>query len=333
MERAGRPVIIMDNADCDCHEVGDQLPEKSFRTQVIRDALSQEIKRDDQFGALVTFETKSLDPTDMLTYMELAHGKTYVVKLAAQLKQVEATELTALASGNIETPISKGSRKAIAASIGAVIGAVDNVVNGIASRIFCNIRPPGHHACAGSAMGFCYVNNMAIAIQYYIVKRPGSKVVCFDWDNHHGNGLEEAFYKRADVKYISIHANWKHSYPAGSGNPKRKGAHNNILNISLIEGSGHVAAIDAFDSQVMPAIIDFEPTVIFISCGFDAHELDPVGTLAYETKTYRVMTDKLVAFANESTEKPAIISMLEGGYHPKVLRDASLVHVRALAEI
>lgn len=339
MKLAGKKVLFVDNPACDLHNPGTILPEKPFRTRVIREALVEEVHRDSAFDWVISELVPNMTFEVAWIHATRVHSKKYLKHLLHQLKFVEKHDNREFVSKNGEAIVSKGSMGAIVASIGSVIAATDAAhcdrkdEQKFRERIFCNIRPPGHHACVSEAMGFCMINNVAVAIEYAFTLNPKHRVFCIDWDNHHGNGSADFYRDRKNVHYLSLHGSWKENYPFKSGDPKDRGYHNNIINISLPIGSSHIEVVTAFEEQVVPELYTFDPTLIFISCGFDAHELDNVGVLKYSNETYRFMTEEIVKLANQSDHRPPIISLLEGGYNEQVLRECSIIHLRALAEI
>lgn len=324
--------VVFDNPMCDLHISDTDLPEKPFRTRVIREALFGEMEQDDAFGGLVRMETAAIKYESFMVCAARVHTRQHLDSIEESFLTAEQNQLLSYVSGNEESPVSSGSRAAVTASLAAVIQATEWAHQGRLTRAFCNIRPPGHHACANESMGFCVVNNVAIAVEHALHLNPTHRVSIVDWDNHHGNGLQDIFRTRPNVQYISIHGEFLFNYPAGSGDPCDKGDHGNVLNVSLPIDSGHEVVTNAFTSQVLPALAVFDPTLIYISCGFDAHVRDPVGCLAYESRTYGSLTYYLVHFArHKSQHNPCIISVLEGGYDEQALRESSVAHVRQLA--
>lgn len=325
--------LFIDNPDCDLHNL-QEIPEQPFRTKVIRDAVLKEIHTDIIFESLICLMISTpLDADIVWQHAGRVHAKKYIRHLIQQLEGAEKKNNCRLISNNSETAVAKGSYAAIIASVSSVILATQLVHDNIYQRIFCNIRPPGHHACGAKAMGFCILNNVAIAVEYAFTINPDHRICIIDWDNHVGNGTIEMYRNRINVYYISIHGQWRKNYPFTSGDPMYRGKHNNILNISLYTGSGHDDVVVAFQEQIISELYTIDPTLIYISCGFDAHTLDPIGILKYTTDTFQYMTEQIVTFANHSNHNPAIISLLEGGYNETALSECSIAHIRALAEI
>ncbi len=210
---------------------------------------------------------------------------------------------------------------------GAVLHAVDAVMQQEVKRVFCAVRPPGHHATADRGMGFCIFNHVAIAANYLRKHYPLKRIAIVDWDVHFGNGTEAIFAQDPDTFYLSLHeaGNYAGDNEAQSQDPRSVAT----LNIALPEGSGETEALAAWDSQAGPALDAFRPEFVLISAGFDARKGDPLGGLNWEDATFAQLTQRLVALA-EKHASGRIVSVLEGGYNPPGLVSAALVHVRAM---
>lgn len=213
---------------------------------------------------------------------------------------------------------------------GAGINAVDTVIDGNEKRAFCAVRPPGHHAEANRAMGFCIFNNIAVAAAHAL-ERELERVAIVDWDVHHGNGTQNAFYSCGDVFYVSLH-----QYPAypGTGRPEETGEKagaGTTLNLPLPPGTGSLQFEEMFNARVIPALTDYNPELILISAGFDAHVSDPLAAIRLETETFGTITRLLVELA-ETCAHGRIISFLEGGYNLDALRDSVACHLENLSD-
>jgi acetoin utilization deacetylase AcuC-like enzyme len=228
-------------------------------------------------------------------------------------------------------PISFGSYQAAVMAAGGVVAAADAVAGGKVVNAFCAVRPPGHHARSDVAMGFCMFNNVAIATRHVQRQHGLAKVLIVDWDVHHGNGTQEAFYEDPNVLYFSVHQ-WPF-YP-GSGSTAEKGAGpglNRTINVPLPAGAGDKEFVQAFEQQLRPAALAFAPQFVFISAGFDAHDGDTLGQMKVTTEGYARLTRIVKEIANTCCQG-RIVSVLEGGYNLKALANAVEAHIRVLME-
>lgn len=229
-----------------------------------------------------------------------------------------------------DTMVCADSYHAAILAAGAVITSVDLILEDRVKRSFCAVRPPGHHAERNKAMGFCLFNNIAIGAEYAIKIKGLKKVFIIDWDVHHGNGTQNAFYDRDDIYYLSMHQ-WPH-YP-GTGAPEERGegkGKGRNLNFPLSSGQGDDVYIDIFKDSILPEIENFSPDLIMISAGFDAHELDFLSGMRVSSEGFAKMTELAVCAAEKACQG-RIISVLEGGYHLKALGDSVSRHLWKLA--
>ncbi len=214
---------------------------------------------------------------------------------------------------------------------GSAIKAVDLVEDGTLDHAFCILRPPGHHAERDFAMGFCIFNNIAIAAHHLTTKK--KRVLILDWDVHHGNGTQHSFYDRADVMFCSFHGDPNTLFP-GTGFEDETGINEGkgtTLNIPMAPGSDDDAYREAFFEVFLPHAEAFSPDFILISAGFDAHKLDPLGNVCLETESFAWLTKEVRALADRQCDGK-IVSLLEGGYHPRALADSAAVHLKSLLE-
>lgn len=228
-----------------------------------------------------------------------------------------------------DTHVSESSFDAAMLAAGAALTAVDGIAAGDFDNAFAAVRPPGHHATRDQAMGFCLFNNIAIAARHLVRHRGLKTVLIMDWDVHHGNGTQDIFYNDPSVVYISLHK--KHHYP-GTGWPEELGAgpaRGTKINRPLLT-SDPLYYEDVFD-QTLELAAPFKPEFILISCGFDAHERDPLGNLGLTNETYARLTRKLKIFGQRFGHQ-RIFSILEGGYDMRALSEASAAHLVALME-
>lgn len=226
-----------------------------------------------------------------------------------------------------DTVASPGSAEAALRAAGAGIAAVDAVLTGTALRAFCAVRPPGHHATADTAMGFCLLNNIAIAARHALAGHGLERVAIVDFDVHHGNGTQAIFQAEPRVAYASSHQS--PLYP-GTGARRETGC-GNIFNAPLPPGADGTAFRSAWENDLLPALDAFGPQLLFISAGFDGHRRDPLADLRLEADDFGWLTQALVALAERHCGG-RIVSMLEGGYDLAALADSSLAHVAGLRQ-
>ncbi len=231
-----------------------------------------------------------------------------------------------------DTHVSPTSYEIALLAAGGTLAAVDAVMQGTLTNAFCALRPPGHHAERARVMGFCLLNNIAIAARYaqhtYGIKR----VAIVDWDVHHGNGTQEIFYDDPTVLYISTH-----QYPlwpgTGSRNEQGTGSGKGFtLNIPMPPGSGEEDYLTAFNKEIVPMIDSFRPELILISAGFDAHTDDPLASIDLTEETF----GKLTAIIQDRARFNCggrIVSLLEGGYNLRALAASVEEHLRVLVDL
>jgi acetoin utilization deacetylase AcuC-like enzyme len=226
-----------------------------------------------------------------------------------------------------DTFLSPGSVNAALRGSGGACFALDQIYAGRARRAFCATRPPGHHAEAGKAMGFCLLNHVAIAARHAQAVHGAGKVAILDFDVHHGNGTQAIFEDDATVLYISSHQD--PLYP-GTGHADETGV-GNILNLPLAAGSGSDAFRQTWTVLGFPAVRAFAPDLILISAGFDAHEADPLAQLKLHNDDYGWFTREICDYADRACGG-RVVSVLEGGYNLDALGPCARAHVQALAE-
>jgi acetoin utilization deacetylase AcuC-like enzyme len=224
-----------------------------------------------------------------------------------------------------DTIISPGSGEAALRAAGALVAAVDAVVAGEARNAFCAVRPPGHHAEAARAMGFCLFNNVAVGAEQARKVHGMARVAVVDFDVHHGNGTQHMFEEDADLFYASTHQS--PLYP-GTGDAEETGV-GNIVNVPLTPMSGSREFRSAMSGIVLPALARFRPDLVMISAGFDAHADDPLASLRFLEADYEWATRQLMAVADEFCGG-RVVSTLEGGYDLEALAASAAAHVRAL---
>jgi acetoin utilization deacetylase AcuC-like enzyme len=211
----------------------------------------------------------------------------------------------------------------------AAIFAAESIMNNQYRRIFLAGRPPGHHAEFDHGMGFCIINNIAVAAEVLIKDFNLKRVAIIDWDVHHGNGTQNAFYSRSDVLYVSLH---QYPFYPGSGATAERGTGDGqgyTLNIPLPVGSGDDIYLQKFDEIIIPNLEDYKPEFILISCGFDAHRNDRLGGMELSEQAFGTMTSQLVDIAEKYSEG-RILSLFEGGYTPAANAASLYYHLKEL---
>jgi len=240
-----------------------------------------------------------LDTFDVVEGSPATREQVVRVHTPAYLDRLEAIEVPTLLDP--DTVASETSYEAALLAAGCTLGAVDK-------GGFALVRPPGHHAPPGHAMGFCLVDNVAVAARYAQAELGVGRVAIVDWDVHHGNGTQDIFWDDASVLFASLHQ-WPF-YP-GTGGPGEE--NETTVNVPLPAGSGDDAYLRAFTERVEPAVRAFEPELVLVSAGFDAHVDDPLAGMRVTREGFRELARRSAALA------PRVAAVLEGGYDPRTL--------------
>ncbi len=233
---------------------------------------------------------------------------------------------------DIDTYISRGSMRAARTASGAVVEGVQRVLDGLARQAFAIVRPPGHHAERALPGGFCLINNSAVGVAAARA-RGVRRIAVIDFDVHHGNGTQNTFYDDPDLLYCSTHqyGQWQgRMFFPGTGTASERGegrARDTTLNIPLSPGTGDATFLDAYTSQVGPALERFEPELLLISAGFDAHRADPLAGVS--TDGYRRLAELIKGWCDRFCQGRGVWT-LEGGYDLDAMGDAAVACVRAL---
>ena len=295
---------------CLRHDTGFGHPECAERLRAVDAALDGP-----EFGAL----ERRVPPLADIDALGAVHHDDYVQSV---LDTIPATGYARL---DPDTIVSEGSGEAALRAAGAVIAAVDAVNAGEAKNAFCAVRPPGHHAEPGRAMGFCLFNNVAIGAARARSKPGLQRVAVVDFDVHHGNGTQAAFAAEPELFFGSSH---QHPFYPGSGGAGETGC-GNIVNAPLPAGAGPTEFRAAWTDRILPALDAFAPQLVLISAGFDAHAADPLAAINVDEEDYRWITAEIAAIA-ESHAEGRIVSTLEGGYDLDALAASAGAHVAAL---
>ncbi len=229
-----------------------------------------------------------------------------------------------------DTTISTRSYDAALLSAGAGLKAVDLVVDGETDNAFCAVRPPGHHAERDHAMGFCLFNNVAVAARYAQQVKGLERVFIFDWDVHHGNGTQHSFYSDPTVFYSSTH---QYPFYPGTGAEDETGTGDGLgatLNFPMRPYASDEDYLGLVENRLIPHMHRFQPELIIISAGFDAHQDDPLAQINLSAECFGKMTS-MIRQAAEDLCEGRIISMLEGGYNLEALADSVHHHLEQLS--
>jgi len=227
-----------------------------------------------------------------------------------------------------DTYMSPGTLEAASRAVGGNCAAVDLVLSGEVSSAFVATRPPGHHAEPETPMGFCLFGNIAIAALRALDVHGLSRIAVVDFDVHHGNGTQALLWNEDRVRFVSTHQ--MPLWP-GSGAPGEVGAHGQIQNVPLPPGTGGAAYRKIFERDILPGLHDYEPELVLVSAGFDAHTRDPLANLDLETDDFAWTTARLCELARDHADN-RLVSTLEGGYDLTALAASTAAHVRVLQE-
>ena len=297
---------------CTAHEMGSWHPECPARLASIQDQLI--------VSGLAPF----------LEYIDAPQASLAAIMRAHTPEYVETLQSRAPARGYMpldpDTSMNPATWPAALHAAGAVIEATDQVINGSLGNAFCAVRPPGHHARPSTAMGFCLLNNVAIGALHALEVRGLERVAIVDFDVHHGNGTEEIFSGDERVLMASFFQHPFYPY-CGTENPAK-----NMVNVPLPAGTDGEKVRAVVDEIWMPRLDQFEPQLVIISAGFDAHREDDLGQMALVESDYAYMTQRLMELAARHCDG-RLVSSLEGGYNLSALARSVVAHVRALAQI
>ncbi len=252
----------------------------------------------------------------------LVHTEDYLLRL-------EEACLQGLSSiDGPDNEISPDSFEVARLAAGAALKAVDLVEKGYPLAL-CPVRPPGHHALPGRALGFCLLNNVALAARYW-QENFGRRLLILDWDAHHGNGIQEVFYEDPQVFYVSLHEDPQQSFP-GTGFPEERGqgaGEGYTLNVPLPLESGDLEILRLFEKIVEPAVEGFSPEGIVLACGFDGHREDDFSFLNLSTQVFEELSCRVRGWQRKFGAP--VISVLEGGYHLPSLAASYEAHLCGL---
>jgi acetoin utilization deacetylase AcuC-like enzyme len=302
--------LLLTHPACLEHDTGYGHPERADRLRAIDDALAAPA-----FKTLIREQAPLAD----LAAIERLHPEAYVEMVRAAIPKHDHAWL------DPDTVVSPGSWEAALRATGATLHAVDQVMAGKADNAFCTVRPPGHHAEPSRAMGFCLFNSVAVAALHARAKHGAKRVAVVDFDVHHGNGTQAAFWTDKDLFYGSTHQ--MPLFP-GTGAVDEAGL-GNICNAPLAPGDDGKDFRAAWESRILPALDAFAPDFLLISAGFDAHLRDPLAQLRLIEPDFAWITEQLLEAAAKHTGGK-FVSTLEGGYDLDALASSTAVHVATL---
>ncbi len=307
--------------DCWKHDMGAGHPECPARLDAIEDRLLVSGVGD----ALARYEA----PQAPLADLELAHGRMHVAALRGLSDSLREEVLAGgptHAQIDPDTSMNVSTWDAILRAAGAALAATDAVMAGEIENAFCAVRPPGHHACRDHAMGFCFINNVAIAAKYALERHGLKRVAIVDFDVHHGNGTEDIVAGDDRILMVSF---YQHPfYPHGGS---RSNA-DNLVNLPVPAYTKGMEVRELIEAVWMPRLEAHRPEMIFISAGFDAHREDDLGQLGLVEQDYAWITQRIKDVARRHAGK-RIVSCLEGGYNLSALGRSVEAHVRVLADV
>ncbi len=300
--------VLLTHPACLGHDTGAWHPERPDRLRAVLAALEHP-----DFAELRREEAPEAARVQLL----LAHPEPYVDAILAQ-RPAPGRHVRL----DPDTLMSTGSAEAALRAAGAACAAVDAVMKGEADTAFAAVRPPGHHAEPARAMGFCFFANAAIAALHARARWGIERVAVVDFDVHHGNGTQAIFERDPALFYASSH---QHPCYPGTGAASERGVADNVLNMTLPPGTDGVGFRRAWEREGLPALAKFQPELLIVSAGFDAHRADPLAELHLNTEDFGWITDKLLDLAGGR-----LVSVLEGGYDLDALAASVAVHVRRL---
>jgi acetoin utilization deacetylase AcuC-like enzyme len=293
------------------HDMGSDHPECPARIHAIQDQLIAS----GLFDFLNHYEAQKASKE----VLALVHTQEYIEWVFSQSPKSGLIDLDG------DTLMNPYTLDAALYACGAVVKAVDLVISGEVQNAFCNIRPPGHHAKRAGASGFCIFNNVAVAAAHALEHHGLERIAIADFDVHHGDGTEDIFH---DEPRVMLCSTFQHPYypycGADSGN-------DHVINVPLAAGSSGEQFRDAITEQWLPALERFQPQMILISAGFDAHREDDMGGLALRESDYLWVTEMLKNVAKRHANG-RIVSALEGGYSLHALGRSVMTHIKSLGE-
>ena len=303
---------LISHPACRLHEMGPAHPECPRRLDVISDQL--------QSLGVLDFLIHHEAPAASREQLLRVHTPQYLDWLESMVPE------SGLADIDLDTKMNEKTLVAASFAAGAAIIGTDLVIGQQADNAFCNIRPPGHHATASQAMGFCFYNNIAVGAAHALEAHDLERIAILDFDVHHGNGTDVIFQSDERVLVCSLFQ--RDLYPFSGGDAHKAGG----IDVPLPAGSSGEGMRNAVLDAWLPAINDFRPQMVFVSAGFDAHAADGISDLMFSDRDFHWLS----GFAKSAAAEHAngrLVSTLEGGYELDSLARCAAAHVRVLAGI
>jgi len=310
----GKTGLVYDPRYLD-HDMGTGHPESPDRLH----AIMQQLERSGTAAHLTRIEPREAEDE----WITQIHKPSYIAMLKAH------TPANGRVSLDPDTLMSHGSLAAAYLAAGGALAAVDAIVSRQVEHVFCAVRPPGHHAEAGRAMGFCLFNNVAIAARYVQKKHGLKRVLIVDWDVHHGNGTQHSFEDDSSVLFFSTH---QYPYYPGTGRESERGrgaGEGFTINVPMEAGEGNDEYRAVFWKSLVPAADAFKPEFVIVSAGFDAHKDDPLASMKLTEEGYADLTGIVTGIAKRHAGG-RMLSSLEGGYNLTALATSVDRHIQAL---
>ena len=300
------------------HDMGAGHPESPNRLR----AIMQQLEQSGTADRLTRIEPRKAEDE----WITQIHTAAYLEMLKAEAPATGRVSLDA------DTAMSPGSLTAAYLAAGGALAAVDAILSKKVDHVFCAVRPPGHHAEAGHAMGFCLFNNVAIAARYAQKRYGLSRILIVDWDVHHGNGTQHSFEEDPSVLFFSTHQ-FPHYPGTGRATERGRGAGEGFtINVPMEAGEGDEEYRAVFQKTLVPAADAFKPEFVIISAGFDAHQDDPLAGMGLTEEGYEDLTGIVAGIAKRHANG-RILSSLEGGYNLTALSASVDRHIQALLAV
>lgn len=302
-------LVVLSHPTCVAHETGPGHPERPSRIRAVQEALESA-----PFAAELSWREA---PRADRAAIERVHEAGYVAGVFATAPERGLIHL------DPDTPMGPHSLEAALRAAGAAVHAVDLVMGGEVKSVFCNVRPPGHHAERAKAMGFCFFNNVAVAAAHALSAHGLERVAIVDFDVHHGNGTEDIF--RDEPRVLCCSSFQYPLFPDSGADTLSL----HLLNVPLPSGTAGPAFREAVRGRWFHSLDNFSPQLMFFSAGFDAHAEDPLAGMELWEDDFRWITDEVKQIADRHAEG-RIVSLLEGGYALRALGRSAVAHVGAL---